>query len=259
MLALYSIVLLNCSSSSTGELLRLNNDGAGTETYAERVMKQSWSPEDIKAAVDELKKHTALKDAAPAIGKRVGFAVTPDSLRGAFQRHGQPSAGTFLQPKTYDKGPRHEPPLHPVDAHIQRLGDSRLKAEHKMMVEQLRIANERASFYERLAKSNVPPHIPRREKTSGLRDCTAVVLASDWHVEEEVDPESIAGRNQYNLEIAEQRIDRFFNSIIWNVQHQRSSKHLAIRDMVLWLGGDLMSGYIHEELQEGNQLSPDVW
>src|SRR5262249_6117145 len=29
-----------------------------------------------------------------------------------------------------------------------------------------------------------------------------------------------------------------------------------IRDMILWLGGDLFSGYIHEELEESNQLSP---
>jgi hypothetical protein len=31
---------------------------------------------------------------------------------------------------------------------------------------------------------------------------------------------------------------------------------VAIRDLVLWLGGDLISGYIHEELVESNQLSP---
>jgi hypothetical protein len=75
-------------------------------------------------------------------------------------------------------------------------------------------------------------------------------------VEEHVDPEAIAYRNEYNLTIAEQRIERFFNSIAWNIEHHRASKRIAINDLVLWLGGDLMSGYIHEELEESNELSP---
>src|SRR6185312_12666569 len=96
----------------------------------------------------------------------------------------------------------------------------------------------------------------RRERTSGLREMTAVVGASDWHVEETVDPEAIAFRNKYNLEIAGQRIERFFNGIAWNIEHHRASRLIVIHDLVLWLGGDLMSGYIHEELVENNQLSP---
>lgn len=99
------------------------------------------------------------------------------------------------------------------------------------------------------------PHITPREK-SGMREMTAVALASDWHVEERVTAESVAGRNEYNLEIASQRVDRFFQAIAWHIEHQRGSERIAIRDLVLWLGGDLMSGYIHEELVEGNQLSP---
>ena len=85
---------------------------------------------------------------------------------------------------------------------------------------------------------------------------TPIVLASDWHVEELVLPEQIAYRNEYNLQIAERRIRRFFNSIIWFVEHHRASGRISIRDLVLWLGGDLMTGYIHEELVESNQLSP---
>ena len=106
-----------------------------------------------------------------------------------------------------------------------------------------------------LRSAGEAPRIPRREKVVGVREMTAIALASDWHVEETVDPDTISGRNRYDLSIADRRIARFFDAIVWNVERQRC-KEVAIRDLVLWLGGDLMSGYIHEELLEDNELAP---
>jgi hypothetical protein len=95
-----------------------------------------------------------------------------------------------------------------------------------------------------------------REKSAFVREMTAIVLASDWHVEEVVRPESVMGRNAFNLQVAEYRVQRFFDSIVWHFEHHRASGLLSIRDLVLWLGGDLYSGYIHPELEESNELSP---
>ena len=81
-------------------------------------------------------------------------------------------------------------------------------------------------------------------------------LASDWHVEEEVLPAKVQGRNKYTLDIAELRMKRFWDGIVELVWHHRSSKTLAIRDMVLWLGGDLMTGHIHEEMLITSKLTP---
>ena len=83
-----------------------------------------------------------------------------------------------------------------------------------------------------------------------------MILAGDWHVEETVDPESVAGRNEFNLTIAERRIERFFQSAIWYVEHHRASGQLVIRDMVLSLLGDFMSGRIHPDNIETGALSP---
>jgi hypothetical protein len=130
------------------------------------------------------------------------------------------------------------------------------KREIKSLVEQLREANARNSFMNVARAHRAPPRIMALEKTSGLREMTAVALASDWHVEEPVDPEAVAYRNEYNLEIAAKRIMRFFASIIWNIEHHRFSKNVVIRNLVLWLGGDLITGYIHPELIENNLLSP---
>jgi hypothetical protein len=81
-----------------------------------------------------------------------------------------------------------------------------------------------------------------------------VFLCSDWHVEETVKPETVGGVNEYNLKIAEHRIDRLGDAMCWMIDHHRKS--FEVRDAVLWLGGDLLSGYIHDELKETNTLSP---
>lgn len=84
------------------------------------------------------------------------------------------------------------------------------------------------------------------------RDATAVLLCTDWHIEEHVDPETINGLNEYTPEIAEARIERLTEAFCWLVRDNRFS----VRDAILWLGGDLITGFIHEELIEGNAMSP---
>lgn len=83
---------------------------------------------------------------------------------------------------------------------------------------------------------------------------TAFMVASDWHLEEEVDPVAVNGLNKYNLEIAEQRISKFFQNGLKLVEMCRAKSN--IDTLVLALLGDLISGYIHDELVESNQLSP---
>jgi hypothetical protein len=82
----------------------------------------------------------------------------------------------------------------------------------------------------------------------------AVAVASDWHVEEAVNPASVNGLNDYNLSVAEKRIAAFFSSVVRLTDIQRAGAD--IDTCCLFLGGDLMSGYIHEELMETNALSP---
>lgn len=85
-------------------------------------------------------------------------------------------------------------------------------------------------------------------------EATFVAVASDWHVEETVEAKTINGLNEYNLDIAAQRIEKFWQSIARMAAIQRAGA--KIDRLVLVLGGDLMTGYIHEELIEGNALSP---
>jgi len=98
---------------------------------------------------------------------------------------------------------------------------------------------------------------PKRQlevKKTAKSEAVAVAVASDWHVEETVEAISVNGLNSYDLTIAERRIDQFFTSVVRMTEIQRAG--VDINTCVLFLGGDLMSGYIHEELQETNSLSP---
>lgn len=92
------------------------------------------------------------------------------------------------------------------------------------------------------------------------REATLVALASDWHVEEVVKPETINGLNAYNPEIAEIRSEIYFSKLLWELRNARTGQSqdygFDIHNIVLWLGGDLISGYIHEELLESNAMSP---
>jgi hypothetical protein len=106
----------------------------------------------------------------------------------------------------------------------------------------------------RVARSIVVDPIEPRERRSGLLEGTCQVLASDWHIEEEVRPEQVAGRNRYNLEISQRRMERFFESTRWGLGFNRQA--FKIRDLILWLGGDLITNYLHPDNVETNLLSP---
>jgi polyhydroxyalkanoate synthesis regulator phasin len=85
-------------------------------------------------------------------------------------------------------------------------------------------------------------------------ESVAFMIASDWHVEEEVDPSTINGLNEYNLEVAKERSENFFRN---GLELVRQTGHFTkISTLVLALLGDLISGYIHDELVESNECSP---
>lgn len=93
-----------------------------------------------------------------------------------------------------------------------------------------------------------------REIKSGTREATWVALASDWHVEETVDSEKVNGVNSYNLAIARHRVERYFSGVAWLINYH--SDKFKLRDGILWLGGDLITGYLREENLEDNGCSP---
>ena len=138
---------------------------------------------------------------------------------------------------------------------LRREREKRSEAERRLKsaLDALAEAEQRAGVVADLRAAEPPP-IVRRERASGLREATAVVCASDLHLEEVVNPAAIEYRNAFNPEIAKARMLRMAQAIPRLIEKERSM--FAIRDLVLWLGGDMITGYLHEENPETNALTP---
>jgi hypothetical protein len=82
--------------------------------------------------------------------------------------------------------------------------------------------------------------------SSGKTQCVAVALLSDTHYEEEVIASSVNMRNKYNLTIAKQRNDEFFQRVVKLIRKER--QQVQIDTLVLGILGDLITGNIHESV-----------
>jgi hypothetical protein len=95
----------------------------------------------------------------------------------------------------------------------------------------------------------IKPKLP-----SGKSESTVVVLASDWHVEENVEEGQVNGLNKFNLDVAKKRSMQFFQGALRLTEiFQKDTK---IDTMVLALLGDFISGSIHEDIAENTNLGP---
>jgi len=89
----------------------------------------------------------------------------------------------------------------------------------------------------------------------GESESAAVCVLSDWHAEERVLPEQVSGRNEYNIQtVVPRRHDNLKRGILaWL---RIASRDTIIKWLVLAMLGDFITGSIHDDLAEGNQLAP---
>lgn len=79
-----------------------------------------------------------------------------------------------------------------------------------------------------------------------------ILFGSDWHWGEVVKPSEIGGVNEYNLEIARARLARLIDTTVdLLTNHMVNPQYPGI---VFALGGDMVSGDIHEELSVTNDM-----
>lgn len=98
------------------------------------------------------------------------------------------------------------------------------------------------------------PLKPVKSKKAGKNPATMIVLLSDIHCEETVSLEETNGLNQYSLAICDKRMEELERRFLALLEHER---HIAdIGRVCIWIGGDVISGHIHEELAEKNELPP---
>lgn len=87
-----------------------------------------------------------------------------------------------------------------------------------------------------------------KKRKNGTR--YAIALFSDAHIEETVKPESVLGKNEYNIDIAKERIEKYFTNLVECINEDK------VNSLIFASLGDTISGFIHDELVQENGLSP---
>jgi hypothetical protein len=78
-----------------------------------------------------------------------------------------------------------------------------------------------------------------------------ILFASDWHYGEVVNPDQVGGVNSFNREIGKERIKELAETTVdLAFKH---TVHTNYPGIIVLLGGDMISGGIHDELRETNE------
>lgn len=128
-----------------------------------------------------------------------------------------------------------------------------LHAKYNALLSRTKVLEQERDAIAILAKTNTS-HKIEPMFSSGTGEATAVIMASDWHSEERVRPETVNGKNNFTLEIATKRANELFANSVKLLRKEQSV--IRINEIVLWLGGDFISGNIHDELLETCVLRP---
>jgi hypothetical protein len=143
-----------------------------------------------------------------------------------------------------------------VDIALQALRDKREGKEAVIKTLQERVVKLESENEVFSSLQDIPPQIidiPSKTSSS-TSESIACFVWSDWHIEETVLLEQVSNRNEYNLKVAEARfLNLLHGGLAW---WKIASRDTSIKTIILALLGDFITGSIHEDLAEGNQLSP---
>lgn len=139
-----------------------------------------------------------------------------------------------------------------VEEHRLKRRVAELEAANKRLMDEVLNTRDLLGVAREAAEHRVAP-LEMRERHSGKREAASLVALSDNHVEESVELASVNGLNEHNPDVARARMARIFHGARWLTNHARQSH--VVRDVIVWLGGDHISGTIHEDLRETNTMS----
>lgn len=133
--------------------------------------------------------------------------------------------------------------------------------EIKLLKRQLRVAQKEADTEEKIRSViyNIAATCPEPPKwlnktvskrRTGREQDVPMTMWSDWHWGEVVKREEVGGVNEYSTEIAHIRVDRLVTNTIDVVTNHMPCKNAP--GIVVCLGGDMINGIIHPELEVTN-------
>lgn len=96
---------------------------------------------------------------------------------------------------------------------------------------------------------------PIEKRLEDERDTSVAVFAfSDWHAGETVSAGQVNGLNEYDPEIFRERAEAVWRNGLSLVEGHRAMTH--IDTLVVGLLGDMMTGFLHEDLRLTNSMTP---
>ena len=144
-----------------------------------------------------------------------------------------------------------------ADAELARLRAelAGLRGKYRAALAQIDTERERADRFTALQGVTPRPLTKSvKAKKAAKHPATAILMLSDVHAEERVLPETVNGENDYSLEVCEKRIAELEERFLACLEHERNQAD--IRRVLVWIGGDLITGHIHPDCVEITQLSP---
>jgi hypothetical protein len=142
------------------------------------------------------------------------------------------------------------PPVSRREAHDSQYWRTRFNAAEKELAHIEKLLEEVGG----IRSLDIPKPEWLLKATTGRRNRSVMsMLFTDLHMGEVVDPDELLGLNAFNPQIAEQRAKRFFNAAC--EIGPRWASDTKLEGLLLNLGGDLVSGDIHEELRITNGLT----
>lgn len=149
------------------------------------------------------------------------------------------------------------PPVDPLvqaqTSRASRVEDSQAKAALRSALVRIEVLESQLDTITRPFAAPIAP-LPTRSFGGGKRDATAIVLLSDVHAGANFPERNDTFGNHYNQAVCLHRLGRFFDAVHWLVRGYRELD-FDIRRLVVWLGGDIVDGHLHDEQVESSQTA----
>jgi hypothetical protein len=199
----------------------------------------AMTDEECKAALDLVARYPSLSAAARASG------ISRSTLQ---SRHTEAVNRLGRLPKETPRTPDAD-----LDAMRDRVFEleAQIRSAKRETLDEEYVKRKIIGIAEKIGDAPLPKWIvemPRDRSLPGV----PIAIWSDWHWGEVVFPAQINGVNEFNLEIAHRRARSLVEKTIYLLrQHIVNPKYPGI---VVNLGGDMMSGDLHDELTETNEV-----
>ena len=137
-----------------------------------------------------------------------------------------------------------------------RIQNGQLQRQINSLIKETDTAQRiREEIYKLSSRPPEPPKWLDRPGTFGSRGCPMTIW-SDWHYGEVVLPAEVGGVNEFNADVAKKRVKRLVDTTIDLAFNHMGKAKTVYPGIVVCLGGDMISGDIHDELTATNDRTP---